>query len=375
MIYVIILLITLLLLLIGGFIFFKVRATLQDLKSENKTLVAMALKDANEYLVNSNTRSMQEILAPFKESMIEIKRRSEDMHTSQTKQVGELQGQLNHMLKAHTKLTEETNNLSSALRGKIKVQGFLGEGILKRVLESPGLKKGTSYLEQAAYNTEEGRKQPDYIIKLPEDRDIIIDAKLTLNSYLDYYNAENNTNKEEFLTQMGRAFKKHIEVLATKEYYGIESINSVKAVLIFIPVESIFLLLVDNFPELFLEAGKKNIYIVTATSLMPLLQVVENMWKTHYQNKNTLAMAKVAGKICDKFSGVLTEFDNIRNSLKRVDKHLDDLETKFKGKDSFVYNVEKLIELGASNNKPIPKAWQELDNYNSNNHINQKKGE
>lgn len=363
-------------------IVYKIKKLFQDMKNQNKIDIALALKDANEHLVMYNHRAVGSLLSPFhenitnfKKDIVELKKRHDDIHTQQTWQVGELNGRLDSIMKTHNKLKEETNNLTNALRGKVKIQGSFGESILKRVLESSGLKQGTNYIEQPSFNTEEGRKQPDYIIKLPEGRDIIIDSKLSLNSYVDYYNADQEAEKEMFLKQMSNAFKKHVEGLSGKNYANIENINSVKSVLIFIPIESIFILLADRFPELFLDAGKKNIYVTTSSSLMPLLQVVENMWRVHHQSKNIEQMARVAGKICDKFSGALEDFNGVREALRKVDRQLDNIETKFKGKDSFVVNVEKLVKMGANNTKQVPANWKQLKEQNIINNFISEKGE
>lgn len=376
-------LVVFILIAITAFFVYKFKMLLQDIKNQNKMDIANALRDANDYLVKYNNRAVGSLLSPFQENIVnfkqdidELKKRHNDIHTHQTKQVGELQGQLDNMMKAHGKLTEETNNLTNALKGKVKIQGSFGESILKTLLESSGLKLGKNYLEQPCFISEDGRrKQPDYVIKLPEGRDIIVDSKLSLNSYVDYYNAVREEEREAFLKQMGEAFKKHVDSLASKEYGNIKDLNSANTVLIFIPIESIFILLADRYQHLFLDAGKKNIYVTTSSSLMPLLQVVNNMWRVHHQSKNIEQMARVAGKICDKFAGALDDFDKVRASLKTVDKQLDSIETKFKGKDSFVVNVEKLVKMGASNTKQIPASWKQLEEQNSTDIVISEKGE
>ncbi|MGV3278588.1 DNA recombination protein RmuC [Rickettsiales bacterium LUAb2] len=318
--------------------------------------------NTGDYLTNNYAGRVDSILKPFKENILEFKQRVEAIHTEETKQVGELKGQIDKMFMAQQRLSTEANNLASALRGNVKQQGMWGEEILKRVLEHSGLKKDVNYLEQVSYTEDGTRKQPDIIIKLPDTRDIIIDSKLSLNSYVEYSNAE-EAEKELYLKEIKNALLRHIDNLNSKEYYNISELNTVKAVFIFIPLEGLFLLLVEKFPNIFLEAAAKNIYITSPISLMPLLKLIENLWTVHSQNKNVIEMSKVAGKIYDKTVGIVEEVINIKTSVSRVEKNIDSLEIKLKGKDNIIYNIQKLADLGASKSKNFPHNWQEeIDN-------------
>jgi DNA recombination protein RmuC len=350
-------------LLIGYLVAFRSKKLLGDLTQKIKESNTHSLNDSlvktDEHLSTKYTARLEDILKPFKENLSEFKERTNQIHTEEIKQLEALKSSIFHLDSAQSRLTKETENLSNALRKNVKLQGNWGENILKTILESSGLVKNQHFYEQVYYKTEgEAAKYLDFVIKLPEGRDIIIDSKVVLNSYVEYFNAEIEQEKEKQLNNIMGAMKKHIDDLSGKKYDATPQLNTIEGVFLFVPIESLFLLLIEKAPRLFQEAYQKKIYLTSPSNLIPLLKVIESLWRVDKQNKNVYEMARIAGVVYEKFIGMAEDLDGVRKSLRSADKNLDNFETKLTGQGNIVRNLEKLKDFGAKTNKEMPNKYQ-----------------
>lgn len=283
---------------------------------------------------------MTEILDPFKEKFDELKKQS----AVNNEHFAKLDVHIKDVLETGSKISADTNTLASALKGDNMVQGKWGELILERVLEVSGLRKGEEYVVQTAFST--GR--PDATILLPDNKAVFIDAKTTLASYDAYLNAENEEEAKRSLDMFKMSVKTHITNLSKKEYFNAEEISTPEYVLMFIPVESCYTLLFSGNSELWEFAWKNKIMPVSPSTLLAALKIINNFNVVSRQNKNAQEIAALAGKMLDKFSGLLNDMNGIQKSLTNA-------MTKLTGRDNVIRQAERMQELGAKASKQLPE--------------------
>jgi DNA recombination protein RmuC len=253
----------------------------------------------------------------------------------------------------------ETKNLSNALKGDNKKQGNWGEMILERVLERSGLVKNQEYRTQATHQSSEGQNfQPDVIIDLPDDKHLIIDAKVSLVAYERLVNCENEEERENYTKQHIASIRGHIQGLSSKNYSELYKINSPDFVMLFIPIESSFGIAVQKDAELFNFAWDKRVVIVSPSTLLATLRTIASMWKQERQNRNVMEIARLSGEMYDKFIGFMADMEgigkNIRLSQDAYDKALNKLST---GRGNLGVTAEKIKKLGAKTGKQLDQKF------------------
>lgn len=320
------------------------------LKAEIKQLSSEQSRTFRE----DSLRGMELMLNPFREKMNEFSKKVEEMHLTDTKDRIKLQTEISRIVEASARMSQETENLTKALKGDVKMQGNWGEMILERILESSGLRSGEEFILQGknmGLKDEEGRHQmPDVIINLPDNKHLIIDAKVSLVAYERYVNNEN----EEDLSMFFDSLYAHIKGLSTKRYQHLEKVMSPDYVMLFVPLEGAFMLAMQNDKELFTHAWEKNIVLVSPSTLLATLRTVAALWKQERQTKNALEIARQAGALYDKFVGVTEDLDSIQSQLRRVDDSFESLKGKMiTGKGSVASRMENLRELGAKTSKHL----------------------
>jgi DNA recombination protein RmuC len=255
--------------------------------------------------------------------------------------------EIQNLQRLNLKISEDASNLTKALKGDNKLQGDWGEMILSRVLESSGLREGDEYHIQNSYqNEKKERLRPDVIINLPKKRQVIIDAKVSLVSYERYYHdRDNSQHLKAFLDSL----KSHIKGLSEKSYERIEGINSLDFVLLFIPIEGAFSILSQSERSLFEFAYQKNIILVSPSTLLAVLRVIENAWRFEYQNKNAKIIAKKAGALHDKFFGFIDEMYKVEQALLKANGAYTDAFKKLStGKGNLIDRTKELKTLEGS---------------------------
>lgn len=329
----------------------------EQFSNEFEVLAQKILEEKTEKFTSQNKENIKNILAPLQEK---IKAFEEKVERSQEKNISlhsELKGQLQHLQSLNQKITQETENLTKALKGDSKTQGNWGELVLERVLEKSGLEKGREYFVQQSFKREDGsRVLPDVVINLPDNKKIIIDSKVSLTAYERYITTDDSTLKADALKEHLNSIKKHVEQLSEKKYEDLYEIESPDFVLMFIPIEPAFAVALSEDNTLYNKAFEKNIVIVTPTTLLATLRTIDTMWNNEKQQRNAIDIAKQAGALYDKFEGLV-------NDLTRVGKKMDDAKTEYKnamnklfeGRGNIITTIEKIKKMGAKAKKSLPE--------------------
>ncbi len=333
----------------------------EELKNEFKNLSNEILEEKSKKFTETNKENINGILNPLKEEFERFKNKVDEVYINDTKDRTALKTQIDGLRELNEKLGKEALSLTNALKGDSQKQGAWGEVILERVLEESGLHKGREYETQLSFNDDEGkRKRPDAIIHLPNNKDVIIDSKVSIVAYHNYYQTEDVKEKEQFLKEHLQSIKNHIKGLSLKNYEDIEEIKSLDYVLMFIPIESAFMLAMENNRELFSEAFGKNIVIVTPSTLLVTLKTIQNIWRYEQQNKNAQEIAKRAGDLHDKFVNFSNSLIDVGNSLDKAKSQYELAINRLKsGKGNLISQVQKIKSLGIKSKKELSAKLSE----------------
>ncbi|MBT5717752.1 MAG: DNA recombination protein RmuC, partial [Opitutae bacterium] len=287
-----------------------------------------------------------------------FRKKVEDIHEKDVSQHASLKVFLGNLQETQTQLSEEARNLTTALKGDSKKQGDWGEFILERTLEASGLIKGQEFSMQETFD----RQRPDAIIRLPENRAIVVDAKVSLTAYERSISTQDEEERKKARKDHLQSIKKHIDELSEKDYSAIEKINSPDFVLLFIPIEPAFGEALRLDPDLYQYAFNQKIVLVTSTTLMATVKTVANLWKLEKQNKHAHEIARQAGNLYDKFCGFLDNMNDIGKALqKATEAHEKGYGQLSKGSGNLVGRVEKLRDLGIQSKKELPVSFAQFD--------------
>ncbi len=325
-----------------------------------------ALKQEFELLANriferqgqAHQEKLSTVLSPFKEQIVDFRKRVEEVYHTESKDRASLLTEVKNLQQASEKINQEAENLTRALKGDSKLQGNWGELVLERVLEESGLRAGYEYFLQETRRTESGDlKRPDVLIRLPEDKDVVIDAKVSLTAYEQALSSEDARQREVYLKQHLTSLRAHVKRLSEQDYAHLEDVRSLDFVLMFVPIESAFTLAVEEDHRLFTDAFEKRIVIVSPTTLMMTLRIIHNVWRAEKQNSNAQEIARRAGALYDKLRGLVEDMERLGSQLSTVEKTYQAALGKISsGKGNLVRQVEQFRELGAHVKKPLPKA-------------------
>lgn len=321
-------------------------------------LLANRIFDAKAEKFDSTHRSgIEHTLAPLREQLKEFKSRVEDVYDKETRDRLSLKHQIDELQSLNRRISEDAVNLTRALKGDSKAQGNWGEVVLERLLEESGLRKGHEYHTQLSLQGPAGeRRQPDVVVRLPDDKHVIIDAKVSLVDYERYFVAEDEASRAAHLKAHIGSIKNHIQGLSAKAYDDLEGIRTLDFVLIFIPVETAFLLAFESEPGLFKQAYDKNVILVSPTTLLATLRTIQSIWRYERQNRNAEEIALQAGRIHDQVV-------RISESLGEVGKHLGKsqdawhttMERLRTGRGNLLVMADKMEQLGAKTRKQLPR--------------------
>lgn len=329
---------------------------LQDkFKIEFENIANKLLEEKSEKFAQQNKSSLDILLNPLKEKMEEFKTKVEETYIKGTQERSALVEQIKGLTKLNEQMREDANKLTKALKGDSKAQGNWGEVILERVLEKSGLSKGQEYQVQESFTDEHGKRyQPDIVVYLPEQKNIIIDSKVSLTAYERMVSAEDENEIEIQLKAHIRSIKEHMKGLSSKNYQNLYGINSPDFVLMFIPIEPAFSIAVQNDSELFNEALEKNIVLVSSSTLLATLRTVASIWKQEKTTKNTLEIARQAGDLYDKFVGFTDDLLNLGKRIQDAQKTYEDAMNKMvNGTGNLVRRVENIKKLGIQTSKNL----------------------
>ncbi len=327
-------------------------------------LMQKTLESKIEKFDENSTKSLQNILKPFAESVESFKKRLEQTEEKNAKRFTELSKEIEFIGKASASLTQEAQNLAEALKGKKQTTGAWGEMILDSVLEYSGLLQGTHYEKQNSYRDENGElKRPDVVVKLPAGRSIVIDSKVSLVNYDRYVREENEEAKNIAAKALANNFKEHIDTLASKDYTRYD-IGTLQYVFMFVPIEGAFSVALGADPSLYEYALKKHIAITTPSTLTVSLRTVYLYWQSEKSSHYALKLFEEAGKLYDKVVGFVTTFEKIGTQLSTVQNSYDDAYKQLaQGRGNLLTRVEKLKTLGAKTTKNLGSTKLEYDDF------------
>lgn len=329
-------------------------ADLQDkFKVEFKNLANEIFEEKSKKFTDQNKTNIGELLNPLREKITEFEKKVDQSNKDNLQHNSALREQLKHLKELNQQITKEAENLTKALKGETKTQGNWGEFILESILEKSGLQKGREYEVQTSVTTEDGKRyQPDVVIKLPDDKNIIVDSKVTLVAYERFVSEDDELSKEQQLKMHIQSVRKHVKDLSEKSYQNLYGIDGLDFVLMFIPIEPAFSLAVQNDTELFTDAYEKNIVIVSPSTLIATLRTISNIWKNEYQNRNALEIARQGGALYDKFVAFSEDLIKVGKSLNATQSSYKDAMNKLvEGKGNLVNRAENIRKLGAKTSK------------------------
>jgi DNA recombination protein RmuC len=253
-------------------------------------------------------------------------------------------------------ITQEAKNLTEALKGQSKTQGNWGEFILESILEKSGLVKGREYVVQESLTAESGKRfQPDVIIKLPENKSIVIDSKVSLVAYEKFISSDDENQKALALREHINSIRSHIKNLSSKNYQNLYQLESLDFVLMFMPVEPAFALAVQNDQTIFNDAFEMNIVIVSPSTLLATLRTISSIWRQEKQNRNAMEIAKQSGDMLDKFTAFVEDLLSVGKGLISVKDNYDKAMNKLTdGRGNLINRAEKIKQLGAKASKSLP---------------------
>lgn len=315
------------------------------------------LEEKTQRFTQTNQEKMEQILHPLRENLTEFKKKVEETYDKESKERFSLEARIKELVALNNQISRDANNLTNALKGQAKTQGNWGEMILENILEHSGLVRNREYFIQESYIDQAGRrKQPDVIIKYPNDRHIIVDSKVSLTAYERFANEEDPDAQKLFLAEHLRSLKSHIDNLSSKEYDKLD--KTLDFVMLFVPVEPAFMTAIHYDRELWSYAYKKRVILISPTNLIAALKMIVDIWKREYQNANAMHIAEHGQRLYEKFAGFVQDMEAIGIQLHRAtDSYNQALNKLTKGKGNLISQAEKLRSLGIQPKKEIPGRY------------------
>jgi len=316
-------------------------------KLEFENLANKIFEDKNQKFKEESKQSLGYILNPMKEQLKDFKAKVEDVYIKESKDRSALQQELKSLKELNIKMSGEAHNLTEALKGDKKKQGIWGEMVLEKILEKSGLRKNEEYLREKTLTDDNDKIfRPDVIVRLPDNRDIVIDAKTSLVAYEKYMSENDETAKNKHLKEHIKAVINHIDSLAIKDYEKLNDINSLDFIFMFIPIENALMLALENDTLLYDRAFKNKIILVSPTTLLLALRVVENTWKYEKQAKSITNIYSRAEMLYNKFVGFVIDLEEVGKSLNSANISYTNAFSKLKdGRGNLIGQVEKLKKI------------------------------
>ena len=321
-----------------------------------KNLANKILEDNSEKFKKQNSEQLGSLLNPLGKEIENFKKKVEETNKYYIDRNAALTQKIQSLESLNLRLSQDAINLTNALKGDSKVQGDWGEIQLEVLLEKSGLTNGIHFTTQGGYKDDEGNlKKPDFIINLPDNKHLIIDAKVSLTAYESYFNSENDLEKSLALKKHIDSIKKHFIELSNKDYPSLYGINAPDHVLMFVPIEPALMLALHEHKGIYLEALEKNIVLISSSTLLATLSTIASIWKQEDQKKNVLEIAKEGGLLYDKFEGFVSDLLNVGKTLKSSQASYEEAMNKLVvGRGNIIKKVENLKKLGAKTKKTLP---------------------
>ncbi len=345
---------------------------MQDqMKSDFSLIANNIFEEKTDKFKKTSQENLNLILNPFKEQIEQFKKDVNEKYSTESKERFSLQGKIEELMNLNKTITEETKNLTTALKGDVKKQGNWGEFKLEKLLESSGLEKGREYVAQAkgqGLKNEEGNsEQPDFIVYLPDNKHIIIDSKVSLVAYTQFVEATTDESREEARSALFESMKNHIDNLNSKNYHMNEKLMTPEITFLFTPFEGVLSLIIDMpVPRMNMTlmqyAWEKKIALVSPMTLMATLKTIASIWRFVRQEANAIKIADAAGKIYDKFHGFVSDMEEVQKNIDKASQSHTEAFNKLKsGRGNLFNQFDNLKKLGAKAAKDIDKKYLEFD--------------
>ena len=337
----------------------------EELSTQFKSLATEILEEKAKRFTEQNQTNIGQLLEPLKTRLQEFQGKVEEVYVQEGKDRIALAEQVRQLLALNQSLSEDAKNLTSALKGSSKTQGNWGELILERVLEASGLRKGDEYVVQDSQTREDGsRAQPDVVINLPEDRKLVVDSKVSLVAYETYASTDSDEERSVAIRQHVDSIRSHIRSLSEKQYHALYG-KSLDFVLAFVPIEPAFMLAITNDKDLFMEAWRRNVLLVSPSTLLFVVRTVAHLWRQEAQTKNAQEIARRGAELYDKLCGFVTDVETLGNRIKQAQQAYETAHSKLvSGKGNVIRQAEMLRDLGVKPSKSLPKPLVELATTN-----------
>lgn len=332
------------------------------LKQQFEHLANQLFEEKTAKVDMQNRQSLEGLLSPLKEQLEGFKKQVNDSFSQEAKERHTLVHELKNLQRLNEHMTREAVNLTQALKGDNKQQGNWGEVVLARVLAESGLREGHEYQTQVSLQNEAGKRyQPDVIVHLPQNKQVVVDSKMALVAYERYFNAENDIQREQALSDHLAALRAHIKGLSLKDYHQLKGIQSLDYVLMFIPVEPAFQVAIQADPSLVKDAMEQNIILVSPTTLLVALRTIDNLWRNERQNENAQLIAERAAKLYDKLRLFIDDMEGLGGALDKANQTYQGAMNKLAtGRGNVIRQAESFKQLGVEVKRPISQDLAQL---------------
>lgn len=326
-----------------------------SLKKDFENLANRIFEDKGRHFTNTSRASLEAMLQPFREQISGFQQRINEVHTQSVKGNAALEAEIRKVLEVGLEMNTQASNLSSALKGDKKTTGNWGEAQLERTLELAGLLPGEHYETQAAFRDEQGKRRvPDFVIKLPDGKSLVVDSKVSLVDYDRAIAAQTDEHRAEALNAHAQAVRAHIDDLNVKDYANLPGMGSPDFVLMFMPVEPAYIEAMKHNRDLFNYGYQKGVVMVSHTTLMPILRTVANLWMVDRSNREAREISSRAGDIYNQVCRVAERLEKLGNSMRAAQSHYNDTVTSLVGKQGLHGKVERFQQVSAKANKTMP---------------------
>lgn len=338
----------------------EIRLLYEKMNVEFKNLANEILEEKSKKFTEQNKENIAAILKPLSEKIKDFEKKVDNAYVEETKQRFSLKEEVKKLAELNLKVSEETKNLTRALKGESKTQGNWGEMILESILDKSGLVKDRQYFVQQNLKDEEGKNQrPDVVVEYPGERYVIVDSKVSLTAYERFFSSEDRMEQDKHLTDHILSLKNHILSLSKKNYQELYDVKSLDFVMLFMPVEPAYLVAIEKDPELWNFAYERRILLMSPTNLIAALKMISSLWRQEFQNRNAREIAKKGGELLDKFYSLLADLMDIGKHLKSTQKSYDDSMNKLNtGKGNLMKRAKDIELLGA---RPLKSAPRQLN--------------
>ena len=326
------------------------------LSDQFKALANEILEEKSKRFAEQNRQNLGTLLDPLRTQLNEFKGKVEEVYVKEGQERFALTEQVKQLMELNRTLSNDANNLTKALKGSAKTQGNWGELILERVLEASGLRKGHEFHTQDSQLDEDGRRlQPDVVIHLPEDRRLVVDAKVSLVAYDRFTAADSEDERTGSARAHLDSVRQHIRGLSAKRYQDLYGLKSLDLVVMFVPIEPAFMLAVTHDDALFMDAWQRNVLLVSPSTLLFVVRTIAHLWRQEAQSRNAQDIAKRGAELFDKLSGFVADLQKVGVRLKEAQSAYDDAEKRLStGKGNVIRQAQMLKDLGVKTAKALP---------------------